>query len=396
MTGKSGVLLTVLTSSCVSSSVMWMTIWLVACGGELLNPQYSNKEMTIDNVDTQSDDTGADDEQGDENDEEVVEEPPIDPFPDANRETYGLTNTSYVLEEVLEYGALEDACDLYEQFPYDEDLKLRCGKAMFFYEGFGGLGIPQPLLDFVSTKFTDELGEGFEAYGMIARSLFGRGRPIGYGPRAPMGSVDTLAYSCASCHFGQLPDGRYSVGMGNYNYEAGKQFLSLMLLPQSVMPGFNDAEHDAGALEIIQPLRQKLWDSPLLFAQMGWDMLPLLWESDMSAAEISIETEAAYASWKSGTMDVFIPPLPIDDEVHIVSKIPSLWSIPTLDEQEDFEMPSALLAWNGASPHLEHFVSGFLALGDSSSWTMEDIEPLIAYLDTLSAPKHLLSILMKI
>ena len=57
--------------------------------------------------------------------------------------------------------------------------------------------------------------------------------------------------------------------------------------------------------------------------------------------------------------------------------------------KQDFEMPSALLAWNGASPHLEHFVSGFLALGDSSSWTMEDVEPLIAYLDTLSAPKYL-------
>ena len=55
----------------------------------------------------------------------------------------------------------------------------------------------------------------------------------------------------------------------------------------------------------------------------------------MSATEISIETEAAYASWKSGTMDVFIPPLPIDDEVHIVSKIPSLWSIPN-DEQTRF------------------------------------------------------------
>ena len=108
---------------------------------------------------------------------------------------------------------MEDACDLYEQFPYDEDLKLRCGKAMFFYEGFGGLGIPQPLLDFVSTKFTDELGEGFEAYGMIADPYSEEGRPIGYGPGAPMGSVDTLAYSCASCHFGQLPDGRYSVGM---------------------------------------------------------------------------------------------------------------------------------------------------------------------------------------
>ena len=57
---------------------------------------------------------------------------------------------------------------------------------------------------------------------MIPDPYSEEGRPIGYGPGKINGSVDTLAYSCASCHFGQLPDGRYSVGMGN-NYEAGKQ-----------------------------------------------------------------------------------------------------------------------------------------------------------------------------
>ena len=77
-------------------------------------------------------------------------------------------------------------------------------------------------------------------------------------------------------------------------------------------------------------------------------MLPLLWESDMAAFEISIETEAAYASWKSGTMDVFIPPLPIDDEVHIVSKIPSLWSIPNEVEQTDSKCHPQ--CWLGMAP----------------------------------------------
>ena len=367
---------------------MWMILWL-ACGGE--SKSILEQDIQEDLDDTSTDDLDEEEDVVDQQEDDDVESF-IDPFPTADRETYGLTNTSYTLEEVLEYGALENACELYAEFPYDEDLKLRCGKAMYFYEGFGGMGIPQPLLDFVSTKFTDEIGEGFEAYGMFLDPYSEEGRPIGYGPGAPLGSVETLAYSCASCHFGQLPDGRYSVGTGNYDYEAGKQFLALMLLPQSVMPGFNDDEHDASALEIIQPLRQKLWDSPLLFAQMGWDMLPLLWSSDMSAAEISIDVERAYASWRSGTMDVFIPPLPIDDEVHIVSKIPSLWDIPTREDQAEFNMPSAMLAWNGASPHLEHFVSGFLALGDSATWTIEDVEPLVAYVESLSAPKHLLDL----
>jgi len=321
-------------------------------------------------------------------DEDLIEDL-VNPFPVDDSYEYGLTNTSFVLEEVLEYGALEDACELYSQFPNDEDLQLRCGKAMFFYEGFGGLGIPQPLLDFVSTKFPDELGPAFSEYGMIPDPYSEEGRPIGYGVGSPMGSVETLAYSCASCHFGQLPDGRYSVGMSNNQYATGKQFLSLMLLPQSVMPGFDDSEHDPDALAIIEPLREKLRSSPLLFAQMGWNLLPLLWESDMSAASITRDVEEAYASWKTGTMDVFIPPLPIDDEIHIVSKIPTIWSIPNQTEQHEFEMESAMLSWSGGSPSLDHFVNGFLALGDSESWTIEDVEPLLAYLETLKAPSTL-------
>ncbi len=361
--------------------MLWL---LLACGASDKGEFASTVETNLDDDNTGL--TTMDSAEEDQEDEVIQY---IDPFPVDTSNEYGLTNTSFVLEEVLEYGALEDACDLYEQFPTDEDLKLRCGKAMFFYEGFGGMGIPQPLLDFVSTKFPDELGEGFEEYGMILDPYSEEGRPIGYGLGAPLGNVDTLAYSCASCHFGQLPDGRYSVGMGNYDYEAGKQFLSLMLLPQSVMPGFNDNEHDSDALAVIEPLRQKLWNSPLLFAQMGWELLPLMWESDMSAAEISIEVEQAYASWKSGTMDVFIPPLPLDDNKHIVSKIPTLWGIPNQAEQTDFDMPDALLSWSGGSPSLEHFVDGFLALGDSSEWTIEDVEPLLAYLDSLKAPENL-------
>jgi len=121
--------------------------------------------------------------------------------------------------------------------------------------------------------------------------------------------------------------------------------------------------------------------------ELGWNLLPLLWESDMSAAHVSREVEQAYSSWRSGTMDVFIPPLPIDDGVHVVSKIPSIWDIPTSEEQEEYEMDGAVLAWNGTSNSLEHFVSGFIALSGSDSWDIEDVEPLIAYLETLQAPK---------
>lgn len=370
-----------------------MLLFLIACAP--IDKNLSEKlsaQMQQDEEEFQ--DTGEGIENTDEETEEEVEpsEPEyegLDPFRAEESQAQGLTNLSYSLEEVLEYGALEEACDLYAQFPEDEDLKLRCGKAMFFYEGYDGLGIPQPLFDFVSTKFPDEIGVGFTKYGMILDPYSEEQRPIGYGPGAPLGSVETVAYSCASCHFGQLPDGRYSVGKANYEYETGKQFLALMLLPMAIMPGFNDAEHNSEAIAIIDPLRQKIQNDWGLFAELGWNLLPLLWESDMSAAQVSIEVEEAYASWRSGTMDVFIPPLPIDDEVHVVSKIPTIWDIPTMEEQGEYEMDSAILAWNGTSDSLEHFVSGFIALSGSDSWDIEDVEPLLAYLETLQAPKTL-------
>ena len=55
----------------------------------------------------------------------------------------------------------------------------------------------------------------------------------------------------------------------NYNYEAGKQFLSLMLLPQSVMPGFNDAEHDRWRTRDNTTLKTKHWAVLLFLLKWG-------------------------------------------------------------------------------------------------------------------------------
>ena len=363
-------------------SVLFFSFCLIACS----NP-------TIHTQSTQEDTVGAFTDLTDTGDIIDTSEPlPSasipNPFVVEEDQSLGLVNTSFDLEEVLEYGYLQDACAWYEQYPDDEYFELLCGKYMFFYEGFGGMGIPKPLFDFVNSEFRDYLGDGFERYGMIADPYSPDKNPIGYGEGSPMGSVKTMAYSCASCHFGQLPDGRYSVGMANYDYDIGKQFLTFMLLPSSVMWGFKDEEHSAEALSIIDPMRRKIQGNPLLLATMGWELLPLLWESDISASQMSKETEEAYASWQSGTMDVFIAPLPIDDQVHVVAKIPTLWNIPNREEQERFSMQNAQLSWIGTSPSVEHFLRGFLALGDSG-WTIEDVRPLIRYLETLQAPKTL-------
>ena len=126
-------------------------------------------------------------------------EGPFEPRPDTSE---GLVNASFDLNEVLEFGALEWACDAYRDDPENRRLKLLCGKSMFFYEGFGTEGIPQPLIDWMSRNFPDELGLGFSKLGLVLdpyRSTEEQPRHLGVGDGALMGQTPTLA------HLRQLP-----------------------------------------------------------------------------------------------------------------------------------------------------------------------------------------------
>jgi hypothetical protein len=168
----------------------------------------------------------GDDDGSASDDDDSAETPttddPIDPFAARPDSTEGLINTSFDLEELLEFGSLQGACDAYHQDPTNRRLKLLCGKRMFFYEGFGTLGIPEPLMDWMSRNFPDEAGLAFTNYGLIQdpyESTPEQPRHLGIGPGAMQGSTQTLALTCANCHFGKMPDGRYAVGYPNLQYE---------------------------------------------------------------------------------------------------------------------------------------------------------------------------------
>ena len=77
------------------------------------------------------------------------------------------------------------------------------------------------------------------------------------------------------------------------------------------------------------------------------DIAALLGEEPVT---LDVETEGYYAGWKRGTMDFVIEPLPLDDGVHIVSRILPLWEIPTREQAEAYDTPHAQLAWTGAAP----------------------------------------------
>lgn len=314
-----------------------------------------------------------------------------DPFAPQPDESEGLTNVSADLEALLENGDLEGACAAYEADPSDRRAMLLCGKWMFFYETFGTGGVPAPIVDFLIESFPNEVGPGFSAMGMVPDPYSDANRPLGFTPGAPLGSVETVVYTCAACHFGQLPDGRYAVGAPNHRFEYGKQILAIALLPRTVDPRDDPASHHPRALAAIQPMIDKLESDGGLRLRLLIDLLPLL-GSGGSAQQPAFtpEIEGQYASWPPGTMDFVITPLPLDDGVHTVSKIIPLWGLPRAQEQVEAGMPHAMLAWTGGAQSLEDFLGGFVAIGGGpqDTWPPERLLPLAEYIYSLRAPDN--------
>jgi hypothetical protein len=151
------------------------------------------------------------------------------------------------------------------------------------------------------------------------------------------------------------------------------------------MAELTGAELHPGALAEVQPLLDHLESDPALQFSFYMALLSLITEE---ISEFSTENQGYYAAWLSGTMDFMIQPLPIDDEVHTVSKISALWGIPRPEEAEAAGMPHALLGWTGNTTTLGNFVYLFDALGggDGPNWAEEELEPLVEYIYSLRAP----------
>jgi hypothetical protein len=308
---------------------------------------------------------------------------PFAPQPDTSE---GLTNTSADLDALLEHGALEGACDAWDLDKTNRHKKLLCGKSMFFYEGFGTIGVPQTLLEFFGNEFPTVSGTAWSGIGLVPDPNH-EGLPLGVAPGAPLGSVPTLAFTCAACHFGPLPDGRYSVGAPNHDYDYGEHILAISLPAKSVAPGFNAADHDAAAIEKAQPYIDALNADRGLKLRLLFDLLPLLGAQQPT---FSPEIEGHYAGWLTGTMDFMMAPLPLDDGVHTVSKILSLWGLPSPQEAADNDMQNELLAWTGGAESLIEFLDGFVAIGDGAGtdWTHERLSPLQEYILSLRPPEN--------
>ena len=307
------------------------------------------------------------------------EDPLAQPLPAST-----LTDVSADLDAVLEHGALAGACDRYHAGPPgDRAARLLCGKSMFFYETFGTGGVPASLVQFLVDNFPDQIGPGFTKLGLILDPSSAQHLPLGMAPTTARlgGTVDAVAFTCASCHFAELPDGRYAVGAPNHAYQYGAQILDLVVMPSLALGGAASA-HDSAAVAVVQPLLDRLNADSSLKSSLVATLLPL---AGAMAPSMTSDDEHHYASWPSGTMDFLIAPLPIDDQVHTVSKISALWSMATPDETAD-----AKLGWTGATHSIADFLGGFVLIGagDSAAWSADALGPLTDYLASLRAPAN--------
>ncbi len=301
-------------------------------------------------------------------------------------------DASQDLEALLEYESLQDACAQYKAGDESRQTLLRCGKWMFFFEHFDTIGVPMPLLQFLESYYRDTFGPSFSNFGLIPNPYGDAWLPLGLSKSsATIGSMETAAFTCASCHFGQMPDGRYSVGYANLQFDYGR-FLLGLFSPLFLAINPEDPNYIPQVRAWLEePVANAKAQSDywLDFGMMG---LQMLGGGDANAMPtLTLEEQDRIWNWPPGTMDFLFKPL-ADDGVHTVSRIISLWNLPSPQQRQAYGMPHELLSWSAAAESLNAFLDGFVMIGQSAhadAWNEAAYKPLKEYIYSLRTPELL-------
>ena len=315
------------------------------------------------------------------------------PRPWAPHESNATRDVDRDLGRVLELEVIKDACKQYRDGDHSERTRLRCGKWMFFYESFGTVGIPSHLLEFFQQWYRPYFGSSFSSMGFVPNPNSRDSMPIGLSESTQrMGSIKVHAFTCASCHFGQMPDGRYAVGYPNNQLDYGRFIASLVaLMKLSINPNDNaiHPELKTALSTTVQTARQ-LNGFMIGLASLGLN-IAMRGGDAMSSGALDLTHEEQHRFWhlRTGTMDFLTKPM-ADDGVWTVSRILSLWNLPTPELIEAKQMPHGLLSWTGIGESLMDFLHGFVAIsGSNTEWTDEQLQPLVDYIYSLRAPTAL-------
>lgn len=307
------------------------------------------------------------------------------PEPEEPRVTHDVDRD---LSAVLEREKLEGACEAYRNGQTDRTTKMRCGKWMFFYETFGTVGIPTVLLEFLQKHFADTFyGEGFSKMGFVPDPQSDTGMPLGLAETSgKFGDLETRAFTCAACHFGKMPDGRYAVGYGNMRLDYGTFIASLGAPLLMAIDEESDRVHPKIRDMLDEPIQKAKEDGGYRVdaAAVG---LKLREQGSGSSTLLDVEAQGRFLKLKKGTMDFLYEPL-LDDGAWTVSRILSLWNLPGEQKRRAHDMPSELLSFTGVAKSLQQFLQGFVSIGqaDDGKWDRERLAPLRAYIRSLRTP----------
>ena len=165
---------------------------------------------------------------------------------------------------------------------------------MFFYEGFDGIGVPQTVFDFFPNKMPEIVGEAYSAYGLVPIRFRTR-PPPGISSRPRVWWTAHVDYGCASCHFGQMPDGVMQWVIQAFSTIMDNRLA--LFIPAQSQSMFNEDDYGPAALEKVRPLLDRL-DGDWLRTQLSTSMLPLL--GAMGDATADKEQQSQFASWPAG------------------------------------------------------------------------------------------------
>ncbi|NBO38720.1 hypothetical protein EBU99_09065 [bacterium] len=321
------------------------------------------------------------------------------------------------LVEILEYDSIQPACASYWEMLDELDnprsgsnpkrlreVEVKCGKWLFLnWETSGKMPLPEILFDAIERSWPERVGKDFEKLGFLPNPSDPAKRPLGIARSTTRYTgMPSVNVTCAACHVGQLPDGRYAVGAPNTQLHLS-EFNLMSYYPLYAAMHNNQREQLPTEIqsyykELARTERRRVGggDHGIDWSNMVFKYSKLLhWlgigpKGLPDAKFVVMPPERDLKSWLAGRPGVFNPGAPmltlqVQDVPNL--SIPQLWGISGY-ESDYMAGRVAPLGQTTKYASLEKFVSSAFvyAFQDLSLVRPRHVRPLVAYLRQLKGP----------
>lgn len=314
-----------------------------------------------------------------------------------------LVNTGATLAQIAQESATSGQCDLYRHEKrridagkgpsIDRDVYLRamvlCGKEMFLgFSPVTKVGIPVKILELI--EGFPGVGPKLEGLGLLKDETWDKRWPFGVGyaqnPSLSFKNLktkDVVQLSCASCHTAKLPDGRYSLGAANENFDySGFNIFTLFSVWAADKRKYDETRWDSELIEKYQGLLE-ISDNDFireLEAVASYPLNDFIIKYLIGEEPPPIATQKGFLTTKKGLYNGFAPSINFIDK-NLVTAAPNLWGI----SEEEAHFGSLA----GHSSMDDFIGEAYVYTTRSKKYvSSEYIEPMREFLNCLEAPKN--------